>query len=107
MARDSLDPSIPSDLATVANVIIPTDWILQNISRAAEMFPPNPNSYRAFGGQNSQATNDQANSLSQAHRKGGYMYYFSFFDYPGLDFPLYDDSFFTDLFPKMFDTSDG
>jgi len=70
------------------------------------MFPPNPNGYRAFGGR-TPATSDQANGLSQAHRDGGYMVTFAHTSIPGVPFPSIDDSFFTDLFPKMFDTSDG
>merc|ERR1740139_1579813 len=58
----------PTTEISAMNAIIPKTWILQNIDKATEMFPPSPTSYKAFGGRNSQATSDQANSLSQAHR---------------------------------------
>jgi len=97
-----LVPSL-SELGTF--IIIPKAWILQNIDKAAEILPPNPSSYRAFGGRTSQATSDQANSLSQAHRDGGYLAFLSF-TFPILEYPVYDDSLYTGLFPEMFDTSD-
>jgi hypothetical protein len=80
------------------NVIVPKAWILENIDTAIDLLPPNPGSYRAFGGFNAKQTSDGANSVSKAHRDGGYMSFISH-SYIG-------DEFFTDLFPLMFDTSD-
>ena len=96
--------NIPSSTDQVANVIIPKEWILKNIDKAAELLPPNPLGYRAFGGRNAGATSDQANSLSQAHREGGYYVLFEFIASMG---DITYDYFFTDLFPEMYDTSDG
>lgn len=47
-----------------ANVLVPANWILENIDLAASLIPPNPYSYRAFGGKTKGSTNDQLNSLS-------------------------------------------
>ena len=103
---------IPSRVEFLANVIIPKEWILQNTDKAVELYPPHPTGYRAFGGRNAGATSDQANSLSQAHRDGGYWYGFllsdSLKEAPGLSrFGLLDDAFYAGLFQEMYDTSDG
>jgi hypothetical protein len=47
-----------------ANVLVPAKWILENIDLAASLIPPNPSSYRAFGGKTKESTNDHLNSLS-------------------------------------------
>jgi hypothetical protein len=88
---------IPTDPEAGINVIVPKVWILANIDTAVEKFPPNPSSYRAFGGFNAKETSDGANSVSKAHRDGGYMFFFSHSDF---------NEHFSDLFPLMFDTSD-
>mmetsp|Transcript_47156 Transcript_47156/g.52713 ORF Transcript_47156/g.52713 Transcript_47156/m.52713 type:complete len:703 (-) Transcript_47156:137-2245(-) len=98
---------IPSKTATAVNIIIPKEWILKNIDKAVELMPPSPLGYRAYGGRNAGATSDQANSLSQAHREGGYHIFAGLVDTGIPGFFTYDDSFFTDLFPEMYDTSDG
>ena len=79
------------------NVIVPKAWILANIDTAVDLLPPNPESYRAFGGFSAKETSDQANSVSKAHRDGGYMCVLPYSDF---------DELVGDLLPQMFDRSD-
>ena len=78
------------------NVIIPKVWILANIDTAVDRFF-DQNTYRAFGGFSAKETSDQANSVSKAHRDGGYMHYVLLTDF---------DELVGDLLPQMFDRSD-
>jgi hypothetical protein len=55
--------------------------------------------YMVFGGRNSQATSDQANSLSQAHRDGGFMTFSITHD------KLSTLNFYSDLLPMMYNVS--
>jgi hypothetical protein len=91
-------PSLLVDSIVSANILVPTKWILDNIELAATLYPPNPGSYRAFGGHSAKSTSDQSNSLSTAHRDAGYM---TFAAHNNVD-----DTFFTDVLPSLYDTSD-
>jgi len=90
---DSPPPTYLSTLENHVNMIVP-----------AKYFADNPNAsdtfhlfYGAFGANVPYAT-DQANALSEAHRLGGYMVV--------LTHDFFDESFYTDIFPQMFDTTD-
>jgi hypothetical protein len=90
---DGPPPSYLSTTENHVNMIVP-----------AKYFADNPNAsdtfhlfYGAFGANVPHAT-DQANALSEAHRLGGYMIV--------LTHDFFDESFYTDIFPQMFDTTD-
>jgi hypothetical protein len=90
---DAPPPTYLSTTENYVNMIVP-----------AKYFADNPNAsdtfhlfYGAFGANVPYAT-DQANALSEAHRLGGYMVV--------LTHDFFDESFYTDIFPQMFDTSD-
>jgi hypothetical protein len=102
---------IPTQGDPAACVIIPKDWIIEDPDRAVELFHPIDGfNYFAFGGRAAGATSDQANSISRAHREGGIWVAFEFKEgvnyRNGLSYPLYDDAFFSDVFPQLYDTSD-
>ena len=90
---DSPPPSYLSTTEPIVNMIVPAQYFANNpnASDTFKLF------YGAFGG-NVQYATDQANALSEAHRLGGYMV--------ALDHDFFDESFYTDIFPEMFDTSD-
>jgi len=79
-----------------ANVLVPKKWILENIDLAVTYVPPNPWTYRAFGGKTSNAVSDGSNSLSTAHREAGYMAFFPH---------QFADLMFTNYLPLWYDMS--
>ena len=97
-ALDFPQPDFAPAIEAYLNVIVPKKWILQNIDSAVELVPPSPWSFRAFGGRASGPSSDQSNALSDAHREGGYMIFGAH--------SLFDDLFYTHLFPGIYDTSD-
>lgn len=103
--RVSVDDGVVIATQRPANVIIPKNYLLDadNIELATQTFSP-ISGYQAFGGRNSGATSDQANSLSQAHRDGGYMLFFFPYSVPGVN-TTYDDRFFSTILPQLYDTS--
>jgi hypothetical protein len=64
LGRDLMQPGYAPGNVDSMNVLVPAKWILENIDLAAVDVPPNPFSYRAFGGKASSASSDQMNSLS-------------------------------------------
>ena len=92
-----------------ANIILPKKWILENLDimmsfdkwyKQVGLPSLVDDLYMVFGGRSSEATIDQANSLSEAHREGGFMLF------PPLEFFL-SLSFYSHLIPKMYDRSSG
>jgi len=76
------------------NMIVPAKYVADN-PNASDAF--DHLFYGAFGANVPYAT-DQANALSEAHRLGGFM--------AVLTHDSLDESFYTDIFPQMFDTTD-
>ena len=93
---DSPAPRYSSENYDTANILIPRQWILDDLDFALDFIPPS-GGYLAFGGKTASAASDQFDSLSSAHRDTGYMFGFPYFIYGG-------DDFFSLLFPTMFDT---
>jgi len=60
----------------IQNIILPKKWILENKVKAIRLIAgqDNMNLYQAFGGIEA---SDQANSLSDAHRLGGFILFFT------------------------------
>jgi hypothetical protein len=88
------NPSYMSTNERSINILVPAHYYQSN-EEAANLFPP---SYLAFGG-NAAYTSDQLTALSDAHRTAGNM--------AGTNLQFFDnDDFWSDVFPKMFDTSD-
>ncbi|KAL7527538.1 hypothetical protein ACHAWF_002219 [Thalassiosira exigua] len=67
----------------------PSDLFLEPYGSALSL------AYFAFGGYSMGATSDGTDSIPASHRHGVYMH-----------FVALDDSFFEEIFPKMFDTTD-
>jgi len=79
-----------------SNVLVPRKWLIENLDLAVTYVPPNPTTYRAFGGKTSNTVSDGSNSLSTAHREAGYM----------VNFPhQYADLLFTNYLPVWYDMS--
>lgn len=106
---DNPAPNYFTDTISTGNIILPKKWILENIDVIMELETMQQakwgslivDMYMAFGGHSSRATSDQANSLSQAHRDGGFMTFAIPHD------KLSTLHFYSDLLPKMYDTSSG
>ncbi|EJK67260.1 hypothetical protein THAOC_11735 [Thalassiosira oceanica] len=80
------------------NVLIPESFMLENVDvvqSLGQYIYPNPN-YMAFGGATSVITDDQMNAVPDAHRGAGTM----------IMAALFDDDFFANIFPRLYDTSD-
>ena len=81
------------------NVLMPKSWVLGNRDKTIAMLrSPNTHTYFALGGVPSRAQDKGSVSLSTAHRDAAFMMLFV------NDFPT---GFYGDLFPEMFDTSNG
>jgi hypothetical protein len=88
-------PSYMSTNEATLNILVPAQYYIDNAAKAAKLFPP---SYLAFGG-NAAYTSDQLTALSDAHRTAGNM--------AGTPLQRFnEDEFWSNVFPKMFDTSD-
>ena len=98
LGYDSPIPDYAATNSAAANVLIPAKWILENLDTAVAAAPPDTG-YKAFGGKAASAVSDQMDSLSNAHRAAGYM--------TGAPFEsVYNDIFFSTIFPQMYDTTD-
>lgn len=64
LGSDSPAPGYGPPFYDGSGVLVPSKWILENIEVSADLIPPNPYTYRAFGGKCSGAASDQMNSLS-------------------------------------------
>lgn len=97
-ADDRPSPSYMSGAESDVNIIVPAKYIVENRDTARKLILDSQvTAYCAFGGKAGFAQ-DRANCLSEAHRLGGWMLQ--------IPFEFLDESFFTEEFPKMFDTSD-
>ena len=85
--------SIESQAADL-NILVPVKYYLENEDALSKV----PLFYLSFGA-NVPFTTDQANSLSQAHRDAGTMSV-------AVPMEYFDDKFWTEEFPKMYDTTD-
>ncbi len=92
-------PTFPNALSaeTMINVVIPTKWIVENIDKAAQQFPPN---YMAFGGAVPMQS-DQANAVPKCYREGGNMRFIAF---PKMG-AFYNESFYDMFIPDPSDKS--
>lgn len=90
-------PGLRVTLDDTSNIIIPKEWVVNDVDTAITYFPLSSAQYAAFGGRNMGSTSDQANSLSRAHRDGAYMFL--------LPHAALTDDFYAYLFPLMYDTS--
>ena len=96
--KDQPAPNYNSDQSAIANIILPKKFILEHYEDLTGLGL----GYMAFGGRN-KATSDQANSLSEAHREGGYMIFLPHEIVANPDlFPFYNL-----IFPSAYDTSSG
>jgi hypothetical protein len=106
---DNPYPNYYTDTVSSPNIIIPKKWVLENLEVMLEFESMQQaaggslilDMYMAFGGRNSQATSDQANSLSQAHRDGAFMTFSITHD------KLSTLNFYSNLLPMMYNVSSG
>lgn len=95
--RDDPSPSINSGLEYMANIIIPKTFALENREEILSYLQLSGQSYMAFGGVTA-VSSDGADSISEAHRNGSFMMIVPIAD-------VLTDNFFTNIFPRIFDTS--
>mmetsp|Transcript_3738 Transcript_3738/g.6937 ORF Transcript_3738/g.6937 Transcript_3738/m.6937 type:complete len:760 (-) Transcript_3738:142-2421(-) len=118
VAEDGINP-----LGTMAtqNILVPKKWIIENKDKAVRLMSGNYDAYKAIGGHGrlslyfafgGASTSDQANSLSDAHRKAGFMFMALFnmdLNKLGIDVPETAPdigSFYSELLPDMYDYTD-
>ncbi|KAL3808143.1 hypothetical protein ACHAXA_000427 [Cyclostephanos tholiformis] len=109
--QDNPMPNYYTDTIGQGNVILPKKWMLENLDAVigfellfqqyGASFLMDGGLYKAFGGRSSKASSDQANSLSEAHREGGFMTFRITHD------SLSSMPFYSDLLPMMYNTSSG
>lgn len=92
--RDNPRPTYESQSDSF-NILVPVKYYLEHPQEAREQFPLY---YTSFN-KRTKHTSDQANALSEAHREAGNM---------AVTMPMeyFNDKFYSELFPKVFDTTD-
>ena len=113
LPRDGPEPDFTTSPFRIMNVLVPKEYILENIDEAVSLFP---STYSAFGGTGNELADDQCNAVSGAYRGGGDMVLGLFpseklieeYGAPTLGaYPLAaNDTFYEEYFPRMYDTTD-
>merc|ERR1712137_1180996 len=91
--QDAPMPTYASQSAA-KNVLVPKSYYLDYPDESMKQFPLFYASFRSM----TKFSSDQANSLSEAHREAGNMVVMAWVEF-------YDDKFWTEIFPKVYDTT--